>query len=107
MKRSRKRRSWRPLGINPERTLPSEDSLKPPGAEVELIWRDEKGQVHHKKQPWKRPCTLAELREWLDEYFQKLSSGYQPAGYTSAPQPHCCRLYLTGHLVAEWMRKAA
>ena len=74
-----------------------------PGVTVRLYWRDESGRPHKKTLPWKnsRPATERGLREWIEEYFERLRDGYRPAGFEQPPVPHCVRLNRNGSLIAE------
>ncbi len=83
-----------PLPVHPARLIDTSLSVR-------ILWRDEAGQTHKKTQPWRREVSTAALHEWIQEYFQAIASGYQPAGFEKAPIPHCVRILRNGTVLAE------
>ena len=69
---------------------------------LQVIWRDISGQPHHKNLNWHGPATQSALQDYIENYFEMLENGYRPAGYPSAPIPHCARIFKGPTLLAEW-----
>lgn len=71
---------------------------------VLLIWVAPSGEICRKTAAWKRPSTTAALEDWLEEYRERVATGYQPVGFEEPPMPHCARVMIRNRLVAEWNR---
>jgi hypothetical protein len=70
---------------------------------VRLIWRDEDHALRFKVMPWRRPCTVTALAEWMENYLEMVREGYLPKGFAKAPIPHCARVYrVPAEILAEW-----
>jgi len=72
-----------------------------PRAQVEIIYKDSHG-IQRKWMQWNRPKTDSALSEWIEDYLSMLAEGYHPAGFSTPPTPHCCRVHHLGKVVAEW-----
>lgn len=72
---------------------------------LELIWRNPSGATQRKTISWRGPVTDDDLAAYLQQYFERLDSGYRPAGVESPPRPHCARIHHLGRVVAEWIQK--
>lgn len=71
-------------------------------AKIKYMWRDEAGEVHHRERPWNRPQTEDAIADWMQDYFDRVASGYVPEGFTVAPMPHCARVTVGTLVKAEW-----
>lgn len=71
---------------------------------VDLIYRNRAGVIKHRQVPWKRLPTVGHLKDWILDYYDRVSDGYMPEGCDEAPRPHAAIIYLNGKVMAEWFK---
>lgn len=71
--------------------------------QVRILYRDHTGDTKAKLLLWKRPLTYEALSQWMEDYLERARKGYIPEGFTSAPLPHCARIYrIPSKILVEW-----
>ena len=73
-----------------------------PIPQIEYTWIDEHGLRRKNERPWKLPETPGAIAEWMGRYFERVSNGYIPEGYTVAPRPTSARIKVGKRVVAKW-----
>jgi hypothetical protein len=98
------KRQRRKISLAPPQPPPRPTGLAPlERLQIDYMFRDPAGQVHHRVRDWHRPATPEAIDDWMTDYFEKLSDGYHPEGFSAPPIPHCARITRRGRVVAEWM----
>lgn len=75
------------------------------GLVVVLLWKDPSGNTNRKARPWLQEPSNEILREWIEDYLDRLSRGYQPPGFRYKPIPHAARVMRGSVVLAEWIIK--
>lgn len=71
---------------------------------VDIIYRDSKETIQHKYVFWHHEPNEDALEDWILDYYDQISEGYLPEGFTKAPRPFAARIYKRGNLLAEWIK---
>jgi hypothetical protein len=71
---------------------------------VEVLYVGADGGVERKSMPWKRAATEEAIAAWIEDYEERVASGYRPEGFDVPPMPHCVRVLRGRRVVAEWRR---
>jgi len=70
--------------------------------QVELIWKDPRGELQRKRILWRHGCSNETLEHYIGDYFDAVVNGYRPHDYDYVPVPHAARVYVGSRVLAEW-----